>query len=159
MVLRLIYCRHDELLRERKYYFFNPDVDNEIYPVYRSFADWIFPHDNFPPQWSIMNEDTEIDNAPPSASSPTAFVSARDKCCRISKKNGADYFTRAHLVPRSEKDWFETSGMEEYNLNRQLSRDWMLDGVRNAIALRNDIHLAFDDRKFVIVLKQSKWVI
>lgn len=49
--------------------------------------------------------------------------------------------------------------MDEYNLNRQLSRDWMLDDVRNAIALRSDIHLAFDGRKFVIVPKQSKWVI
>ncbi|KAL5331527.1 hypothetical protein ACEPPN_001061 [Leptodophora sp. 'Broadleaf-Isolate-01'] len=79
--------QYDELLRERKYYFYNPDVDNEIYPVYKSFADWIFPHDNFPPEWSIMNEDSEIDSAPPSASSLTAFVSARDKCCRVSEKS------------------------------------------------------------------------
>jgi hypothetical protein len=154
-----IELHYDELLRERKYYFYNPDVENEIYPVYRSFADWIFPHDNFPHEWSFTNEDSENDSAPPSASLLTAFVSARDKCCRVSEKRGADYFTCAHLIPRSEKDWFETSGMEEYNLNRQLSRDWMLDDVRNAIALRSDIHLAFDDRKFVIVPKQSKWVI
>ena len=152
--------QHDELLRHKKYYFFHPDIENEVYPIYRSFADWSFPHDNLPAEWSDMNAaDAENDSAPPSASGLTAFVSARDKCCRVSEKRGADYFSRAHLVPRSEKDWFETSGMEEYNLNRQLSRDWMLDDVRNAIALRSDIHLAFDDRKFVIVPKESKWVV
>lgn len=95
--------------------------------------------------------DTENDNAPPSASGITAFVSARDRSCRVSERRGADYFESAHLVPRSEADWFETNGMGEYNLSQTPLGDWMLDDVRNAIALRKDIHNAFDDRKFIIV--------
>ena len=94
---------------------------------------------------------SENDSTPPWASSLTSAVSARDKCCRLSEKRGADYFTRAHLVPHSEKDKFETSGMEVYKLNRQPSSDWMLDDIWSGL------HLAFDDRKFVIVPQHTKW--
>ncbi|KAF8858817.1 hypothetical protein BDZ45DRAFT_689813 [Acephala macrosclerotiorum] len=152
--------QHDELLRHKKYYFYNSDVKNEVYPAYKSFRDWSFPHDDFPFEWSATNTaDTDNDNAPPSASGLAAFVSARDKSCRVSESRGADYFESAYLVPRAEADWFEANGMGEYNLSQTLLGDWMLDDVRNSIALRKDIHSAFDDRKFVIVPKQSKWVV
>jgi hypothetical protein len=49
--------------------------------------------------------------------------------------------------------------MGEYNLSQTLLGDWVLDDVRNAIALRRDIHSEFDERKFVIASKQSKWVV
>lgn len=86
-------------------------------------------------------------------------MSARDKSCRVSGRRGADYYESAHLVPRSDADWFQINGMGEYNLSQTLLGEWMVDDVRNAIALRRDIHAAFDDRKFVIVPKQSKWVV
>lgn len=150
----------DELLRHQKYYFYNPDVEIKMYPVYKSFRDWSFPHDDFPAEWSAMNTaDTQDDNAPPSSSGMTAYVSARDKSCRVSGRRGADYYESAHLVPRAEADWFQTNGMGEYNLSQTLLGEWMVDDVRNAIALRRDIHSAFDDRKFVIVPKQSRWVV
>ncbi|KFZ13764.1 hypothetical protein V501_03532, partial [Pseudogymnoascus sp. VKM F-4519 (FW-2642)] len=155
-----IKIQFDELLRHKIYYFYNPDIKDPMYPVYKSFGDWSFPHDNLPPQWSAMDaEGTSIDNAPPSASGLAAFVGARDKSCRVSVTRGTDYFESAHLVPRSEADWFAANGMGEYNLSQTLLGDWMLDDARNAIALRSDIHSAFDDRKFVIVPKQSKWVV
>jgi hypothetical protein len=103
--------------------------------------------------------DMDNDNAPPSVSGLTAFVSARDKSCRVSERRGVDYFESAHLVPRSAADWFEANGMGEYNLSQTLLGDWVLDDVRNAIALRRDIHSEFDERKFVIAPKQSKWVV
>jgi hypothetical protein len=35
---------------------------------------------------------------------------------------------------------------------------YIVDDICNAIALRSDVHSAFDDRKFVFVLKESCWV-
>jgi hypothetical protein len=49
--------------------------------------------------------------------------------------------------------------MGEYNQNQSLLGDWILDDVCNAIALRKDIHNAFDDGKFAIVPKEPNWVV
>jgi hypothetical protein len=100
--------------------------------------------------------DTDDDNTPPSVSGMTAYVSAHDKSCRVSRRRGADYYESAHLVPRSEADWFQTNGIREYNLSQTLVGEWMVDDVRNVITLRRDIHSAFDDHKFIIVPKQSR---
>ena len=100
---RKIDLQHDELLRSRKYYLYNSDVDNAVYPVYRSFRDWSFPHGGLPAEWSAMAAvDTDNDNVPPSVSGMAAYVSAPDKTCRVSGKRGADSFESAHLVPRTE---------------------------------------------------------
>ncbi|KAI9651428.1 MAG: hypothetical protein M1829_003011 [Trizodia sp. TS-e1964] len=152
--------RFDELLLAKKYYFYVSNSDNDVYPIVPSFQHWLFPHDDFPTEWSAMEpEDNEPPAPPPAPSGLTAYVSARDKRCRVSELDGSDYFTRAHLVPAAEKDWFEANGMDDYNFNQQLSGKYITDDVCNAMALRADIHLAFDDKKFCIVLKESKWVV
>jgi hypothetical protein len=70
-----------------------------------------------------------------------------------------DYIKSAHLCLRSQAEWFEANGMGQYNLNTNLSGDFVVDDISNAIALRLDIHKAFDDGKLVIVLKEGKWVV
>jgi hypothetical protein len=49
-----INLQYDELLREKKYYFYNPDAEIKRYPVYKSFRDWSFPHDDFPSDWAAV---------------------------------------------------------------------------------------------------------
>ncbi|KAI9651716.1 MAG: hypothetical protein M1829_002464 [Trizodia sp. TS-e1964] len=153
--------RFDELLLAKKYYFYvsGSDIDG-VYPIVPSFQHWLFPHNQFPAEWSAMEpEDNEPRAPPPAPSGLTAYVSARDKRCRVSEADGADYFTRAHLVPAAEKDWFEANRMDFYNFNKRLVGKYKTNDVCNAIALRADIHLAFDDQKFCIVPKESKWVV
>lgn len=49
--------------------------------------------------------------------------------------------------------------MRHYNLNLDLYGDHVVDHVCNAVALRSDIHTAFDERKFVFVPKRFRWVV
>lgn len=49
--------------------------------------------------------------------------------------------------------------MGQYNQNKSLSGDYVVDDICNATALRSDVHSAFDDRKFVFVPKESRWVV
>ncbi|KAK4981093.1 hypothetical protein LTR28_006229 [Elasticomyces elasticus] len=49
--------------------------------------------------------------------------------------------------------------MSQYNLNRQLIQDAVVDDISNVIALRSDIHTTFDHRRFVIVRKKGQWVV
>ncbi|KAK5140167.1 hypothetical protein LTR04_003128, partial [Oleoguttula sp. CCFEE 6159] len=161
----------DDLLCGKNYYFHVPRVANDSpsedttykYPIYPSFEHWAFPHNNLPPTWSppvqSPGEDSEDNTpfAPPSASNLTTAVLRRDKSCRIT--NHRDYVERAHLCPRTEADWFRATGMGRYNDNRELAGEYIVDDIANAIALRSDIHSAFDDRKFLVTRKKSKWVV
>lgn len=48
--------------------------------------------------------------------------------------------------------------MKQYNHNDLNSSNWQIDDMSNLIALREDIHTAFDrQRMFAIVPKQGKW--
>lgn len=49
--------------------------------------------------------------------------------------------------------------MGQYNENNSLRGDYVTDDICNAMALRSDVHKAFDDRKFVCVPKESHWVV
>jgi hypothetical protein len=148
----------DELLRKKSYYFYLGSVQSIRYPVYRSFEHWAFPHGSLPPEWSPLMGTTNADSqAPPSALNLSNAILLRDVSCQISK--AMDYIESAHLCPRSQASWFEANGMGQYNQNTHLSEDFVVDDIGNAIALRSDIHRAFDDGKFVIVPKGSKWVV
>lgn len=46
--------------------------------------------------------------------------------------------------------------MKQYNRMKKFAGDWAIDDPSNAISLRPDLHSAFDNRVFVITLKQSK---
>lgn len=134
------------------------------YPIYPSFDHWAFPHNKIPAQWLGSSSSdaaiaTELDEEPattPSVSALSAAVLARDKACAISKHR--DYLERAHLCPRSETDWFQKNGMRQYNDRLDLPGDCVTDDMANAIAMRADIHRAFDECRFVLVRKNELWV-
>ena len=164
----------DGLLLGRSYYFYVPNDRHQgsetsssslseayRYPVCPSFEHWQFPHDNMPPWWptTTVAEDLIEDPdplAPPSASNLTAHILRRDRKCLVT--GSKDYIERAHLCPRAELEWFLKNSMSQYN-NLTLPGDYLVDDISNAVALRPDLHRAFDDRKFVVIPKLSKWVI
>ncbi|KAI9824709.1 MAG: hypothetical protein M1819_000804 [Sarea resinae] len=153
----------DDVLAHASYYFHLPASagEGDRYPVYPSFQHWPFPHDRLPELWRARMPDPTGGIVPfllPSASSLTAAVMQRDQWrCKLSEQR--DYIETAHLCPRSESVWFKENGMGQYNLNKDLPSDYVIDDVSNAIALRSDIHSAFDDRKFVVVPKHSAWAV
>ena len=157
-----------EVLRGRTYYFWVPnDIDDEFsaspessykYPVFPSFEHWSFPHEGFPTTWlQVPSNDVNDGQSLPAASNLTAYIMARDKSCIVTDYQ--DCLERAHLCPRSENKWFHLNSMHVYNDNQHLPADWVLDDRSNAFLLRQDIHTTFDDRKFVIVPKQTQWVV
>ncbi|GAB7354924.1 hypothetical protein MBLNU459_g5549t1 [Dothideomycetes sp. NU459] len=153
-------CDRDDLLVDRVLYFHVPSSTGR-YPIYPDFDNWAFPHDNLPPHWpsAVRSEDGPTDQlgAPPSSSTLTAAVLRRDKACIVSKLR--DGVERAHLCPRSGLDWFDVNGMSQYNINRQLAQDTVVDDISNTVALRSDLHTTFDARKFVFAFKKDKWLV
>ena len=88
---------------------------------------------------------------PPSASNLTPAILRRYGSCRVT--NDQDYVERAHLCPRNPAAWFKTNCMGQYNENNSLRGNHVTNDVYNAMALRSDVHKAFDDRKFVLCQK------
>lgn len=159
-----ITLRDDDVLPDKSYYFHVPSsTENSTdYAIFPSFEHWTFPHRNLPPTWTSCasgghREGGDAGLAPPAASNLTAAVLRRDGSCRVT--NAQDYIERAHLCPRSQAAWFEANSMGKYNLNLDLQDDHLVDDICNAVALRSDIHRAFDDRMFVFVPKESRWVV
>ena len=164
--------QYDDILSAEVYYFHVPEhatasassVSSQThykYPIYPTFHDWAFPHEHLPSQWRRAGND-EVSSAAgepsstPSVSSVTAAVIARDKACVITKYR--DYIQRAHLCPRNELDWFQKNGMLQYNARLKISGDVVTDDMANALAMRADIHRAFDECKFALVRKAGRWV-
>lgn len=156
--------RDDEVLLGKTYYYHVPSgTENSTnYAIFPSFQHWTFPHGNLPPNWtscpvSGRREERTAAIAPPTASNLTAAVLQRDGSCRVT--NARDYVERAHLCPRGQAEWFTENRMERYNMNLNLPDDHMVDDISNTVALRSDVHRAFDDRKLVFVPKESRWVV
>ena len=165
----------DHLLRGKVYYFYVPgyhrddsDSSQEAahkYPVFPSFHHWSFPHGTIPSDWPTPPSQLDTGNAAsnqadyrglPAASGLTTYIIGRDRYCLLTRYE--DYVERAHLCPRGEVEWFRSNSMDSYNDNKKLSGDWIVDDRSNAVLLRQDLHSSFDDRNFVLVRKQSKWV-
>jgi hypothetical protein len=106
-----------------------------------------------PPGWENVG-DSELTAIPSSAQGNLAgAVTVRDPSCRISDYR--DCTTCSHLCPRAELDWFTSNSMGRYNLQTQPTGLYIIDDIRNAIALRYDLHMDFDKRKFVCVPKSN----
>ncbi|KAI9859116.1 MAG: hypothetical protein M1813_007072 [Trichoglossum hirsutum] len=128
----------------------------EKYPVVPSFAHWRFPHDNLPESWTSCQPLTiPFDRQLPRQSSSTQATLARDISCRIT--NHIESTEHSHLVPRSEERWFRENGMFRYANQRPRSEP--VDDSRNAILLRSDLHIIFDQKRFAIVPKSSALLI
>lgn len=141
-------CRVDDadVLDGRNYFFHVPNI-SQPYPVYPTFRDWNFPHDNLPHDWHERSESIaarEFDNVVAVGfSTLIAAIMRRDTSCIVS--GYGDSMESAHICPRSEIEWFNDNMMQQYNRNRNLSSDTCIDDVSNAFALRSDIHRIFDD--------------
>ncbi|KAG9670166.1 hypothetical protein KCV03_g10336, partial [Aureobasidium melanogenum] len=74
----------------------------------------------------------------------------RDVSCRLTAAiEGTEH---AHLVPRTEGEWFRQNTMFQYGVAPRPEIE-PIDVPRNALLLRSDIHTAFDQRWFAITLK------
>ena len=174
---------NDSLLTERSYYFHVPpspswqaqptasdsqavrDLLPFRYPLYGSFREWRFPHDDIPPAWSDIPqghttaasgyEYTFSDST--SVSSVAGAVINRDRGCVVT--GYGDGLESAHLCPKSETKWFSDNGMINYNRRGNMSGDIVVDDVANQICLRSDVHTVFDSGAWVIVPKEGGWVI
>ncbi|KAL8823575.1 MAG: hypothetical protein Q9170_008346 [Blastenia crenularia] len=146
----------DGLLCPGSYYFTVPNDDQ--YPIYPSFSYWSFPHSRLPPGWAFSLRTRHTSSPAPAHSNITSAVLARDQQCLVSGYK--DIMERAHLCPQQEMVWFRSNNMRQYNQSYHLSPDCTTDDMSNLIALREDIHTAFDRRRmFAIVAKHGGWMI
>lgn len=144
------------LLAPGSYYFTVPEDDE--YAIYPSFQHWSFPHGHLPPGWNTLQPRRQAAGPAPAQSNTTNAVLARDQECLVSGHR--DITERAHLCPQKETTWFRINNMDQYNQSYRLSPDCTTDDTSNLVALREDIHTAFDrHRMFVFVPKQDDWLI
>lgn len=157
--------RDGSVLRAKKCYFhLDSSTAENPYPIVPSFREWWFPHDNLPLYWPSPGPiPLPLNTRPPrflAASSLYPALSERDKSCRMSACEEATQ--SAHLIPKSEEDWFNANSMSMYNKYPLRSGPQILDDTSNALLLRADLHQLFDTPKFVFVPKfdnsESQWV-
>jgi HNH endonuclease len=157
----------DAVLKSSDYYFHVPPPASQStrdgcsvpykWPIVLKFEHWSFPHLNPPPRWGFSgssNMPSFVSN--PSVSSMSQAIRDRDVTCRLSGYE--DGIERAHLCPRSAIEWFNNQEMDRYNINQSLSGASSVDDLANAVALREDIHTAFDKGTFVFTRKRNAWV-
>ncbi|KAM0800626.1 hypothetical protein BDR22DRAFT_972868 [Usnea florida] len=60
-------------------------------------------------------------------------------------------------ISSSQRAWFKSNSMSQYNSSTTLALDNVTDDISNAISLRRDIHFIFDSPCFVIVPKDNEW--
>ena len=110
------------------------------YPVIPTFEHWQFPSD-LPSHWETI----------PSFNQPSRPPD--DTSCRITQCE--DSVQSAHLVPASQKEWFDNNAM--YDFVPSTTTDKMKH-TNNTIRLKSDIHSIFDSKRFAIVPIQQRLV-
>ena len=144
----------DSLLEEGTYYYQVPD--DPQYPIYLSFGHWRFPHDDLPQAYTHSAPSSSLPGALTLVvTNSTPEIMTRDKRCVVSRRQ--DLKEKAHLCPRQEKDWFEKNHMRSYIRNQYPDPDDAIDHPTNAVALRKELHTAFDQKVFVFVMKENTW--
>ena len=68
------------------------------------------------------------------------------------------YLILIYLCPRNEIIWFRKNGMTAYNIRQGISGNYLTDDIANALAMRPDIHKAFDECKSAIAHKNQLWL-
>ena len=146
----------DSLLEEGTYYYQVPD--DPQYPIYLSFGHWKFPHDDLPQAYTHDAPSSSLPGALTLVvTNSTPEVMTRDKRCVVSRRQ--DLKEKAHLCPRQEKDWFKKNHMRTYIRNQYPDPDDAIDHPTNAVALRKELHTAFDQKVFIFVMKENAWTI
>ena len=145
----------DAVLGQGEYYYNIPN--NRQYAIYASFDEWPFPHETLPEPYSHAGPRalSHTVSAITPVSAASTVVVARDKKCVISRDE--DILQKAHLCPREKQAWFRRNAMLAYNSNAFISPDSATEDTANAIAMREDIHTAFDKSFFVIMMKEGIW--
>ncbi|KAL9595271.1 MAG: hypothetical protein Q9219_006547 [cf. Caloplaca sp. 3 TL-2023] len=119
------------------------------YPVWPTFQDWCFPHDNQPPWWPQISSGSTFTGAR-NISNMTSQTRIRDQTCRLT--DSAEELEVPHIVPVKEEAWFAENEMERY------SRDhYTITNPANLFLLRKDLHASYDHLKWAIVPKSCKW--
>ncbi|KAL6713019.1 hypothetical protein ACLMJK_009415 [Lecanora helva] len=144
----------DDLLEAGECYYHVPNEPQ--YAVYPSFEHWQFPHNDLPEPYTHSGPSsfstgvfsTAVSQAP-------AEVMSRDKRCLISRQR--DYKETCHLCPKKELPWFQRNNMRLYNTNSFLAADDLVNDTSNMVALRRDLHKAFDERFLSFVWKEHGW--
>ncbi|THW10453.1 hypothetical protein D6D23_10609 [Aureobasidium pullulans] len=99
---------------------------------------------------AIQNTQHATCGALPHQGSLTDTLLARDISCRLTATiEGTEH---AHLIPRTEVDWFRQSTMFQYGVAPRPEIE-PIDVPRNALLFRSDIHTVFDQRRFTMTLK------
>ncbi|KAL8741274.1 MAG: hypothetical protein Q9184_008405, partial [Pyrenodesmia sp. 2 TL-2023] len=154
----------DTVLTSKRYYFHphcysaadtlstaspSPCCSAEPYPVYPTFQDWKFPHQNLPRWWPEMPQGGGFMTSR-TPSNMTNRVRNRDGSCRLT--GSTEENDVAHIIPVSESAWFTGNEMADYAHDT-----WTVDNSANLVLLRKDIHHAYDHFKWTIAPKSSKW--
>ena len=145
----------DAVLGQGDYYYNIPN--DPQYAIYPSFDEWPFPHETLPEPYSHAGPRalSHTGSAITPVSLVSAMVVARDKRCLVSRDE--DILQKAHLCPKDKQAWFRRNAMLAYNSNAFISPDAATEDTANAVAMRQDIHTAFDKPFFVIVKKEGVW--
>ncbi|KAI0405190.1 hypothetical protein F4802DRAFT_187294 [Xylaria palmicola] len=129
----------DHLLTESQYWFFTSSAYPNLnpYPIIPSFQDWAFPHQEIA-RWSLPTDIT----TDPNTSDPRCIITQT-----------AALVSKAHLIPAADENWFKVNVMSRYGNHHDINQK------SNKIALRHDLHCAFDSHLFAIVPKQNYYVV
>ncbi|KAM5471087.1 hypothetical protein MauCBS54593_003425 [Microsporum audouinii] len=145
----------NSILQKSKYYFRLPNISpDEKFPITPSFSHYRFPQ-SLPSSWRDQSLPNLPENRLPRQSSLVPAPIARDISCRVT--NHTEGTEHAHLIPRSEQQWYIQNRMSRYANIRPDAE--FIDDTSNAILLRSDIHSLFDQKRFVIVPKADNFVI
>ncbi|KAL5312902.1 hypothetical protein ACEPPN_019328 [Leptodophora sp. 'Broadleaf-Isolate-01'] len=139
------------ILPPGQYFFCRPKSSiEEPYAICPCFREWQFPHHALPPDWkrfsSYFTPSTSAKQL--SASGLSIALALRDGTCRIS--GSTEGTQKAHIVPKSESEWHEANGMNQYHVDPTRSID---EDLANILLLRADLHINFDKSKFTMIPK------
>ena len=143
----------DSLLEEGTYYYHVPD--DPQYPIYLSFRHWKFPYHDLPQAYTYTAPSSLPMALTLVVTNSTLEVMFRDKRCVVSQRQ--DMKEKAYLCPRQEKDWFKKNHMHAYVRNQYPDPEDAIDQPTNALAMREELHTAFDQKAFVFVMKENTW--
>ncbi|KAK3614758.1 hypothetical protein LTR56_027038 [Elasticomyces elasticus] len=108
----------------------SPQQPHLEYPIVPNFRCWRFPHTSLPRLWQQAGEGDES--------------SERPQTCRLTLTSHGRALQKSHIIPSSEKSWFNENDMHQYgNLSGRGAQD-VADMSGNLIRFRTDIHQLWD---------------
>ncbi|KAI2618747.1 hypothetical protein GGR54DRAFT_141673 [Hypoxylon sp. NC1633] len=122
-----------------KYYFHIPGYEKAPYPITTQFYHWCFPSE-LPKPWRFL----QLPNLGVEPS--TTAVELHSESCRVTAER--NMLNMCHIVPKTARRWFNESGMHEYP-TVSVVRSKPMESYCNLMALRTDIHRAFDHSNIV----------